>query len=102
MVTPEQAAARSPVRTSANGNGWGFIDQNGALVLVLANAERGESTVQVDLTGVVDGTYSVTDALTGAVATTATVAGGRTRFTINIGDYDTRVLVFPAAAVAAS
>lgn len=102
VVTPEQAAARSPVRTSANGNGWGFIDQNGALVLVLANAERGESTVQVDLTGVVDGTYSVTDALTGAVATTATVAGGRTRFTINIGDYDTRVLVFPAAAVAAS
>lgn len=67
---------------------------------MLANAERGESTVQVDLAGLADGFYSLTDALTGATATTTTVTGGRTRFTINIGDYDTRVLVFPAAAVA--
>lgn len=99
VVTPEQAAARSPVRTSANGNGWGFIDQQGRLVLVVANLARGDSAVQLDLTGLVDGAYAPIDGLTGTVATNVTVSGGRARFSLNLGDYDTRLLVFPAGAV---
>ncbi len=102
VVTPEQAAALTPVRTSPNGNGWGFIDQEGRLVVVVANLARGESAVQVDLSGLVDGAYAPTDVLTGGIVLNTNASGGRARFTLNLGDYDTRVLVFPASAVAAN
>ncbi len=87
------------MRTSSNGNGWGFIDQQGRLVLVIANIVRGDSAVQIDLTGLVDGSYAPIDGLADSVATNVTVSGGRARFTLNLGDYDTRLLVFPAGAV---
>lgn len=100
VVTPEQAAALTPVRTSAGANAWGFIDQEGRLVVVVANLARGDNAVQVDLANLVDGAYAPTDALTGAVALNTSASGGRARFTLNLADYDTRVLVFPASAVA--
>ncbi len=102
VVTPEQAAALTPVRTSAGANAWGFIDQEGRLCVVVANLARGENPVQVDLAGLVDGAHAPTDALTGDVALTTNASGGRARFTLNLADYDTRVLVFPASAVAAN
>lgn len=100
VVTPEQATQLTPLRTSANGNSWGFIDQNGALVVVVANLARGDSAVQLDITGLNAGAWSPTDALTGTTVCTLTASGGKARMVLNVGDHDTRVLVFPAAAVA--
>ncbi len=100
VVTPEQAGQLTPTRTSANGNAWGFIDQEDRLVVLVSNLVRGESAVQLDLAGLVDGTYTPTDALTGATVATVTVSGGRGRLIVNVADYDTRALVFPATAVA--
>ncbi len=102
VVTPAEAAALSPCRTSANGNAWGFIDQQDRLVVLVSNLARGDSAVEVDVSGLVDGAYTLIDGFTGGAATHVTVTGARARFVLNVADCDTRLLVFPASAVAAN
>ena len=99
VVTPEQAGQLTPTRTSANGMAWGFIDQEGRLVVLVTNLARGESAVRLDLSGLADGTFAPTDALTGETVAQVTASGGAAQMIVNLADYDTRVLVFPAAAV---
>ena len=54
----------------------------------------------LDLSQLRDGTYAPIDALTGATVATVAVTEGRAHFALTLADYDTRVIVFPAAAVA--
>ena len=70
--------------------------------MLVSNLARGDSAVEVDVSGLVDGAYTLIDGFTGGVATHVTVTGARTRFVLNVADCDTRLLVFPASAVAAN
>ena len=99
VCSPAEAAALSPVQTSANANGWGFIDQNGVLVLLIANLAPTENNVLVTLSSLIDGTYALHDEVANNTAVTLKVTGGVCRFPLDILRGDTRLLSLPAAAV---
>ena len=100
VCSPAEAAAVSPVQTTANANGWGFIDQSGVLVLLIANLAPTENNVVVTLSSLVDGTYALHDEVANNTVATLKVIGGVCRFPLGILRADTRLLTLPAAAVA--
>ena len=95
ILTEDQILDSCPLSFTGDSlGGFGFIDQNGSVIVLVSNASSRKVEGRLNFNRVIDSVYQIRELL-GPVDTRLRVVGGRARFGLTLEGRETRIFEIP-------